>query len=91
MRFSLLCARLLLEIEYFQVRENIEESGMNFNGVPMAEILICAGFFLIYLIEEMVHFLLGSEIHPHEDETIQVHQSFRQEILKCKISDFLNM
>lgn len=59
-----------------EVRENIEQSGMNFNGVPMAEILICAGFFLIYLIEEMVHFLLGNEIHPHEDETIQVHQSF---------------
>ena len=60
------------------MRENIEESGIDFDGVPMAEILICAGFFFIYLIEETVHFLLESGVHPHQDETIQVHQSFRQ-------------
>ena len=44
----------------------------------MAEILICAGFFFIYFIEETVHFFLESGEHPHQDETIKIHQSYRQ-------------
>ena len=59
-----------------EVRENIEASGLDFEGAPMAEILLCAGFFLIYLIEEGVHFCLDSDVHHHHNETIQVHHSF---------------
>merc|ERR1719400_1614029 len=48
-----------------EVRENIEESGIDFGGPPMAEILLCSGFFLIYVIEESVHFFLDSGVHHH--------------------------
>jgi len=67
-----------------EVRENIEESGIDFDGVPMAEILICAGFFFIYFIEESVHFFLDSGVHHHHDETIQVHQSFSIHSAACE-------
>jgi len=67
-----------------EVRENIEESGIDFGGVPMAEILTCAGFFFIYFIEESVHFFLDSGVHHHHDETIQVHQSFSIHSAACE-------
>ena len=62
-----------------QVRENIEESEIDFGAASgcLAEILLCAGFFLIYFIEESVHFFLDSGVHHHHDETIQAHRSFR--------------
>ena len=50
----------------------------------MAEILTCAGFFLIYFIEESVHFFLDSDVHHHHDETIQVHQSFSIHSTTCE-------
>ena len=50
----------------------------------MAEILTCAGFFLIYFIEESVHFFLDSDVHHHHDETIQVHQSFSIHSQTCE-------
>ena len=40
----------------------------------MAEILTCAGFFLIYFIEECVHFFMDSGV---SDESRQIHRSFR--------------
>ena len=63
--------------KHFQLRENLEESEIDFMGVPMAEILVCAGFFLIYFIEECVHFFLPSGEYHHNCETIPVHRSFR--------------
>lgn len=59
---------------YIQVRENLEASLIDFGGAPMAEILLCAGFFLIYLIEESVHFFLDASVHHHHDDTLQVHR-----------------
>ena len=38
----------------FQVREGFA-SVENLEEKPMAEIVLCAGFFLIYVIEEVVH------------------------------------
>ena len=40
----------------------------------MAEILLCCGFFLIYLIEELVHFFLDADVHGHHEETIRAHR-----------------
>ena len=40
----------------------------------MAEILTCAGFFLIYFIEKCVHFFMDSGV---SDESRQIHRSFR--------------
>ena len=37
----------------------------------MAEILLSCGFFLIYLIEELVHFFLDESVHEHHDETMK--------------------
>ena len=74
---------MMLEInqlyEYYklfliQVGENLEASGIDFKGYPMAEILLCCGFFLIYLIEELVHFFLDSDVHEHHEETIRAHR-----------------
>jgi len=69
-----------------EVRENIEESGIDFGDASgcLAEILLCAGFFLIYFIEESVHFFLDSGVHHHHDETIQAHRSFSIHSTACE-------
>ena len=51
-------------------------SEIDFGGIPLAEILICAGFFFIYFIEEIVHFFLDADVHHHHGETIQAHKTF---------------
>ena len=43
---------------------------------PWAEILTCFGFFLIYFIEEIVHFFMDSGVGHDHNETIQIHRSF---------------
>jgi len=67
-----------------ELRENLEESEIDFMGVPMAEILVCAGFFLIYFIEECVHFFLPSGEYHHNCETIPVHRSFSIHSQSCE-------
>jgi len=61
-----------------EVQENIKlaaAAGIDFRGYPIAEILFCCGFFLIYLIEELVHFFLDKSVHEHHDETIIAHRA----------------
>ena len=71
-------------INSLQVRENIEKSGIDYKGVPMAEILLGFGFFCIYLIEETVHYFFDTDVHHHNDESIQVHQSFSIHSQACE-------
>jgi len=66
-----------------EVRENVEESGKDFD-FPLAEILTCAGFFFIYFIEEIVHAFLDSGVHNHHKESIQVHRSFSIHSAACE-------
>ena len=46
------------------------------NDRPFAEIFTCLGFFVIYFIEEIVHFFVDSSVHPGHSDTVQVHRSF---------------
>lgn len=50
-----------------EVRDGLFHSHRDFDAIPVAEILICCGFFLIYMIEELVFFatkvgLMGSSV-----------------------------
>ena len=58
----------------FQVRESIESTSYDLDGIPAAEILFCCGFFLIYLIEELVHCLCDARVHSDDEATIHVHK-----------------
>jgi len=70
-----------------EVQENIKlaaDAGIDFRGYPVAEILFCCGFFLIYLIEELVHFFLDKSVHEHHDETIRAHRAFSIHSQACE-------
>ena len=68
-----------------EVRENIEASEIDLEKLPnLAEILLCAGFFLIYFIEESVHYFLDSDVHHHHKESMQVHRSFSIQSQNCE-------
>lgn len=60
-----------------EVRESIQNTGFDFKGAAMAEILMAAGFFLIYFIEETVHQFLDSntQFHHHHDSRPRVHRN----------------
>lgn len=48
------------------MRETFERAAILPEGnkhIPIAEIILTIGFFLIYFIEEFVHFLCDSELH----------------------------
>ena len=67
----------LFNLFYQQVRENLEAAEIEaLHEKPWAEILTCFGFFLIYFIEEIVHFFTDSGVAHDHSETIQVHRSF---------------
>jgi len=73
-----------------EVRENIEE-WVELSGVDLghasekfSEIILCAGFFLIYFVEEAVHAFLDSGIHHHQSETMQIHRSFSIHSQACE-------
>ena len=61
---------------------------MDFEDKPVAEIILCAGFLLIYLIEECVHNFLDSGVHHVQTETVQVHRSFSIHSQACEMSDY---
>lgn len=65
---------------YFQLRESFEEVDIVPEGkeIPLAEIFLVAGFFLIYLIEEIVHSTCDSKLHHHQHEEPQCEE------LKCE-------
>ena len=50
------------------MRESFEESGLlDGKNIPLAEIVLSIGFFLIYFVEEFVHFLCDSELHIEDN------------------------
>lgn len=68
-----------------EVEESLGESGFEILiDKPFAEIFTCFGFFLIYFIEEIVHFFVDSSVHHHHNETIQVHRSFSIHSQACE-------
>ena len=34
--------------------------------IPLAEIILMVGFYLIYFVEEFVHFVCDSDLHDHD-------------------------
>ena len=66
------------------MRENIEVSEVELDGLPLAEILFCVGFFLIYFVEELVHSFLDSSIHNHNAQSIQVRRSSNIHSQSCE-------
>lgn len=46
-----------------EVREGLEEEERRLGLNCLAELVLCAGFFLVYLLEELVHFLLRFVLH----------------------------
>ncbi len=61
-----------------EVRENMHQLKDNHqlpefvvnHGLHFADLVFCAGFFLVYTIEEVVHFILDLGSHHHEDEAV---------------------
>ena len=56
-------------VESFNTFPELEEK-------PIGEILLCAGFFFVYLVEELVHYCSDHRMHPpHNDhQTAKVHR-----------------
>ena len=49
-----------------EVRETLEKAGLSWlEDRPFAEVFTALGFFIVYFIEEFVHYLLDSTIHHH--------------------------
>ena len=56
---------------FFQVRENFEHAGIlseKYEHIPLGEIILMIGFFLIYFIEEFVHFVCDSDLHVNDQD-----------------------
>ena len=49
-----------------------EEQGLS-HVLPITELLVCAGFFLIYLAEEVAHLLLSPKHRPDEPDAVAGH------------------
>ena len=43
---------------YCKAREAVENYQEGFGSVSLAELLVCIGFFLVYLVEELTHIAL---------------------------------
>ncbi|PSN46576.1 hypothetical protein C0J52_13847 [Blattella germanica] len=54
-------------MEYLQDEEIIPDFG---HGTHLAELVFCAGFFFVYLVEELVHAVLDRRPHEREDEAV---------------------
>ena len=56
---------------FFQVRENFEHAEIlseKYEHIPLGEIILMIGFFLIYFIEEFVHFVCDSDLHVNDQD-----------------------
>jgi len=51
----------------------IEDGSFPNSGLPVAEILVLTGFFMIYLLEELVHFILERFIHLDDENESKGH------------------
>ncbi len=59
---------LFKTLESFNSYENLEEK-------PVGEIVFCCGFFLVYLVEEMVHTFVDSHMNHHgSQQSKKVHR-----------------
>ncbi|XP_059085377.1 zinc transporter ZIP1-like [Tigriopus californicus] len=56
-----------------EVRETFTGSGVDLDEKPVAEILTCVGFFLVYLIEELAFACSGTHHHTPELPTTRSH------------------
>ncbi|XP_069680676.1 zinc transporter ZIP3-like [Periplaneta americana] len=54
-------------MEYLQHIGKLPDFG---HGIHMAELVFCAGFFFVYLVEELVHAVLDRRPHEREDEAV---------------------
>lgn len=55
--------------------EELQTNGTIKSTLPMAEIVFSAGFFLVYLIEELVHVIIHRRSHRHAKPEKSIHQS----------------
>jgi solute carrier family 39 (zinc transporter), member 1/2/3 len=60
----------------------LKESGEMETSLPIGEIIICAGFFLVYFIEETVHFF--ADRHAHSQVDVSIHRSVG--VRECSVS-----
>ena len=59
--------KTILVISHKQIAESLEvlETGIE----PLAEILLCCGFFLVYFVEDLVYICLGTN---HDDSAEEI-------------------
>jgi len=87
-----------------EVRENFENAKVlpeEYEHIPLAEIVLMSGFFLIYFIEEFVHAWCDSDQHGHkhddqvieqlcaekQKQSIDVHRAFSRHSVSCEHID----
>lgn len=87
--FSCFSGGVLIATALLHLLPEIQEGFTDLNtdqvlvtDLPMAEIMLCCGFFLVYLIEELVHYYADRHAHTRVDATL--HRSFS--IRGCSIS-----
>jgi len=76
-------AGVLLSTAWIHVLPEVREGAANSselqttveNSLPVAEILVLAGFCMIYLMEEVAHFIMLDSGHHHPPNTIARHNS----------------
>lgn len=77
-----------------QVRESLDV-GIGKKDVPLAEILLCVGFFLSYFIEEVVHFVSDQKLahnsenclQPGHEQGLDVHKVFSVHSGACDVRE----
>ncbi|XP_046667083.1 zinc transporter ZIP3-like isoform X1 [Homalodisca vitripennis] len=52
------------------IQELTEEGKLPKTELPFSELVFCAGFFFVYIVEEFVHACLDRNTHHHEDEAV---------------------
>lgn len=60
----------------------LQEEGYVTESLPLAEIFFSAGFFLVYLVEELVHWV--SDKHAHSKTDVSIHRSVG--VRECAVS-----
>ena len=67
-----------------EIRHGMEEAQESLGISCLAELVVCAGFFLIYLVEEMVHLTLHSTPHTEQlHRTVSLRKTKEQADSTC--------
>ena len=73
-RFLRFAMHIISYVYYvFQVRENFEHAEIlsgKYEHIPLGEVILMIGFFLIYFIEEFVHYLCDSDLHVNDHDHV---------------------